>query len=70
MKIPVVYKDSTERTVSKDELQYLLVTQQILYFRRSDGWVLVGRDEMRQRTMHFKGEDRRDQNIYARNLWY
>ena len=29
MRIPVVIKDGSERLVSKDELQYLIVTQQV-----------------------------------------
>ena len=47
MRIPVVIKDGSERLVSKDELQYLIVTQQVLFFKRSDGWAVIGRDGMR-----------------------
>ena len=40
MLIPVVFKGGKEGVVSKDELQYLIVTEQILFFKRSDGWAV------------------------------
>lgn len=71
--IPTVLKDGEERRVSKDELQYLLLTQQILFFKRNDGWVVCGRDREKMRMNHrrdYPGEDRRQHSIYAPGQWY
>ena len=52
MNIPVILKDGRECAVSKDELQYLMVTQQVMFFERSDGWAVIGRDKVRlQKTL-------------------
>lgn len=48
MKLSVVLNDGRKHKVSKDELQFLLVTKRILFFERSNGWVVIGRDTMRK----------------------
>lgn len=68
MRIPIVAKDGSERLVSKDELQYLMVTQQIMFFERSDGWAVIGRDEMRRHIDLYNGNDRREHQVFAYNL--
>ncbi|MBE0575759.1 MAG: hypothetical protein IH613_07670 [Desulfuromonadales bacterium] len=67
MKISEILKDGKERDVSKDELKYLMVTQQILFFKWSDGWVVIGRDEMRDQMSLYNGVDRREHQIFAHN---
>jgi len=47
MFIPVILKGDKEDLVSKEELQLLLIDKQVLFFKRSDGWTVVGRDEIR-----------------------
>ena len=59
MLIPVVLKDGHEELVSKDELQFLMSRQQILFFKRSDGWVVLGRDNMRGLKVPYNGVERR-----------
>lgn len=70
MKVPVVLKDGTERTVSKDELQFLLTTKRIISFERSDGWVRLGRDKLRNRSVPYTGEDRRKHRPFARDILF
>ena len=65
MLIPVVLKDGHEELVSKDELQYLLFTKQVLFFKRFEGWVVIGRDEMRQMTLPFAGSERRQHEVFS-----
>ncbi len=45
MLIPVVLKDGHEELVSKDELRSLMFNKQVMSFKRSDGWVVLGRDK-------------------------
>ena len=47
MHIPVVLKDGKEHSVSKEEFQYLIFAQKVMFFERSDGWAVLGRDRMR-----------------------
>jgi hypothetical protein len=48
MHIPVVLKNGAERLVYKAELQLLISQDRILFFERSDGWVVIGRDKLRR----------------------
>lgn len=59
MQIPVAFKNGKERSVSKDELQFLMDTEQIMFFKRSDGWVVIGRDKLRSQKVPHSGKDRR-----------
>lgn len=67
MFVPVVLKDGKEELVGKDELQYLIVTEQLLFFKRSDGWVVPGRDKMRHENILYSGEERRQHDVFAQN---
>ncbi|SHJ99818.1 hypothetical protein SAMN02745165_03722 [Malonomonas rubra DSM 5091] len=71
MMIPVVFNDGRERNATRDELQYLIVTKQIMSFKRTAGWVIVGRDKMRtkSKSRHVK-KDRRKHTIYPQGYWY
>jgi hypothetical protein len=63
--IPVVLKDGHEELVNNDELQFLLLTEKIMYFRRSDGWAVLGRDKMRTQRAPYNGEERRQHVFFA-----
>lgn len=71
MHIPVVLKDGKERLVSKNELQYLLSTKRVMFFQRSGGWVVIGRnsDRLRSKTQSFQGNDRRLHTEFAKSHW-
>jgi len=62
MFIPVVLKDGHEELVSKDELRSLMFNKQVMSFKRSDGWVVLGRDKMRDLKVPYNGMDRRQYN--------
>ena len=65
MLIPVVLKGGNEDLVSKEELQFLLLTEKNMLFKRSDGWVAIGRDKMRGLKVPYNGVDRRQRNFYS-----
>ena len=62
MFIPVVLKDGHEELVSKDELRTLMFNKQVMSFKRSDGWVVLGRDKMRDLKVPYNGVERRQYN--------
>jgi hypothetical protein len=70
MRIPVVLKNGMERTVSKVELQFLIVHERVLFFERSDGWVVVGRDQMRNDRAAYVGTERRLAEAFTKSKWY
>ena len=65
MTISVILKEGKEYKVRKDELQYLLVTNRILFFERSNGWAVVGRDMMRGHMTPLAENDRRKHDVFA-----
>jgi hypothetical protein len=65
MLIPVVLNDGHEELVSKDELQFLMFNKQIVFFKRSDGWAVIGRDSMRSQGEPFNGEERRQHDVFS-----
>ncbi|WP_020674582.1 GSU3473 family protein [Geopsychrobacter electrodiphilus] len=67
MLVPVVLKNWLECSVRKDELQYLIVTEKVMFFERSDGWAVLGRDKMRHLVMPFEGEERRQHQVFAKD---
>lgn len=64
MKIAVILTDGTFDVVAADELNVLLKNQGIRSFLRSDGWVRVGYDLLRDsgRGNTFDGQDRRNRS--------
>lgn len=72
MQISVVLKTGKERLVSKDELQFLMATGQILFFERAGGWVVIGRnrDKFRHKKRFYPGADRRQQTVLPKETWY
>ncbi len=65
MLIPVVLSGGQEDLVSKDELQFLMDIQQVLLFKRSDGWVALSTDQMRDQRVPYDGKERRQHESYA-----
>lgn len=65
MLIPVVLKDGHEELVNKDELQLLMFNKQVLFFKRSGGWVVLGRDNMRALKVPYNGVERRKHNVFS-----
>ena len=65
MIIPVVLKDGHEELVNNEELQFLLLTEKIMFFRRSDGWAVIGRDKMRTQRVPYNGEERRQHVFFS-----
>ncbi|GFE60645.1 GSU3473 family protein [Geobacter sp. AOG2] len=47
MIVPAIFSNASPSYVDSDELDELLHKNALLAFRRSDGWVRVGFDEMR-----------------------
>ncbi|MCW8893263.1 MAG: hypothetical protein OQK50_00595 [Deltaproteobacteria bacterium] len=69
-KVNVVLTDGRERTLEKDELQYLLTTKRVMFFERSDGWIVCGRDKLRREETAYPGGDRRAHTVFAQDNWY
>lgn len=67
MYVPVVLRGGKEELVSKDELQFLMVTKRIMFFKRSDGWVVIGRDSLRKESSAYDGVERREHTVYAKD---
>jgi hypothetical protein len=59
MFIPVVLKDGHEELVSSNELHFLISNKQVMFFKRSDGWVVLGRDKIRELKVPYNGVERR-----------
>ena len=64
MFVPVVLKGGHEEFVSNDELQFLLAKNQVVFFKRFGGWVVVGRDKMRALKVPYNGVERRRHNVF------
>ncbi|WP_432821173.1 GSU3473 family protein [Trichloromonas sp.] len=62
MMIPVVTKNGSEQRVFPKVLDEMLGSGQVMFFKRTGGWVVVGRDQTRRkgRTTH-EGRERRGQ---------
>jgi hypothetical protein len=59
MKLDVIYFDNSPGRVESDELEPLIQRRTVTAFRRSDGWVRVGRDPVRGRGGLYRGPERR-----------
>lgn len=65
MNVSVVLNDGEERKVSKDELQFLLVTKRVWFFERSNGCAVIGRDKMREQEAPVTEKERREHEVFA-----
>lgn len=62
MMVPVMLRDGTEEIVSSQVLDRMLESDQVAFFRRSSGWVVVGRDTLRgMGGFIYRGKERRSE---------
>ncbi len=61
MAILVRYKNNTFGAVSQDRLDMLIASREIIYFKRSDGWVNVSEGPLRGQgsPQQYRGPERR-----------
>lgn len=48
MRIPVMLKDGTNVQVFPEFLEQMLKADEVFFFRRATGWVIVGKDPIRE----------------------
>lgn len=70
MYVPVVLKNGEELTVEKDKFQFLLASKQVLFFKRATSWVVVGRDQLRGKSVPYPAKERRNLEAYSKTYWY
>ena len=70
MRIRIVLKNGQLQSLSEEDcLQLMIVTGQIHSFKRSDGWVVIGRDNIRRGFSSYQGKNRRKSSIFAKVYW-
>lgn len=69
MLIPVILNNKAALSVSKDSFAFLLASEQVKAFKRADGWVIVGCGKMRGNPVPYRGREKRNQEVYAKNYW-
>jgi hypothetical protein len=57
--IKVIYMDNSAGVVKASSLEQLIITRRIVAFRRSEGWVKIGRDPVRGNSGNYNGPERR-----------
>lgn len=70
MAIPVVLKNGTERSVEKAEFQLLIRQGRVMFFERSDGWVVIGRDKVRDPGSSRRDEKQEERRALDKSSWY
>jgi hypothetical protein len=65
MKVPAILTNNSTNSISTDEIDELLQKKALLAFHRSDGWVMVGVDEMRDPRGR-RGSSWKDRKILSR----
>ena len=64
MLIQVKYLDGEIETVPSSLLNELIDLKEIVAFKRSNGWVYIGQDHIRNKLKPFKGPGLRAYDIY------
>lgn len=59
MLIQVVFADKQIGIVSQDDLDRQIDNGSVAAFRRQEGWVIIGRDQVRNGNRPFDGHERR-----------
>lgn len=60
MTVEVIFKNGRKGSVNRSELNMLINSRLIQSFKRSDGWVRIGQDPLRQRVdLSYSGEEKR-----------
>lgn len=57
MSILVELSDERKELVSKEELQFLMDVHQVVRFKRTEGWVVIGQDKMRKWRAPYSGKE-------------
>jgi hypothetical protein len=57
--IPVIYLDNSPGMAKPEELDELIQNRRILSFRRSNEWVRISGDTIREHVKKFKGNNKR-----------
>lgn len=65
--IGVIKKNFQETVVDEHVLDSLIASNKIVAFSRSNEWVVVGRDTVREQHVYYSGEERR-KIIYGNNF--
>ncbi len=60
MAIKVIYQDGYSGVVTSSTLNYLIEKREVVAFKRSDGWVKIGRDAIRSSQQPINGPDKRE----------
>jgi len=72
MMIRIKYPNGSYDMVNKQTLDYLLDQEKIVGFKRAEGWAIVGRDSIRNRSRraewHDSGLDRRGMQLSDQSL--
>ena len=69
MLLMVRYVDEEYGIVEDYCLDYLIATGRIAEFARSDGWVTVGRDPVREKECNYEGPERRRHRGILQGVW-
>lgn len=68
MMVPVMLKNGMDEIVATQVLDRMLEADQVMFFKRSDGWVVVGRDTIRGMGGNlYRGRERRSELIGERH---
>ena len=70
MNIPVVLKNGTERLVSKPEFELLMNQDRIMFFERANGWVVIGRDKLREDRDPSTNATQQERRALIKESWY
>ncbi len=65
MLIKVIYKDNSADMVKDYLLEGLIASGRIVAFRRSSGWVTIGKDPVRNGRRDYAGQERRRGGVLA-----
>ncbi len=65
MLIKVIYRDNTADMVKDYLLEGLIGSGRVVAFRRSSGWVTVGKDPVRSGKRDYAGVERRRGGVLA-----
>ncbi|HTY21061.1 MAG TPA: hypothetical protein VMC44_05445 [Geobacteraceae bacterium] len=58
--IKVIYIDNSAGVVKSSSLDHLITARRIVAFRRTEGWVKIGRDPVRGNGGKYEGPERRN----------
>jgi len=57
--IEIINKNFQKARIDEHILDHMIVSSKLIAFRRSNEWVVVGRNSVRERHTYYCGEERR-----------